>query len=89
MGAEVAREELAAHGDEARAEPPLWQRLLAISESHDVTFVWVPGHAGVEENERCDELAVAAAWGRDLATDVEYEASLRAGDDVPETAPLL
>ena len=36
----------------------LWQRLLRAKEPHDVTFVWVKGHAGHEYNERCDTLAV-------------------------------
>ena len=38
----------------------LWGRLLELLEVHDVTFVWVKGHAGHPYNERCDELAVAA-----------------------------
>ena len=41
----------------------LWKRLLAAKEPHDVTFVWVKGHAGHPENERCDELATTAADG--------------------------
>ena len=39
----------------------LWERLLDLCEVHDVKFVWIKGHAGHEFNERCDELAVAAA----------------------------
>ena len=39
----------------------LWKRLLAAKEPHTVTFVWVKGHAGHAENERCDALATAAA----------------------------
>ena len=35
----------------------LWQRLLAVLEKHDATFLWVKGHAGNPENERCDMLA--------------------------------
>jgi len=35
----------------------LWQRLIAARERHDVTWHWVKGHAGHEENERADELA--------------------------------
>jgi len=35
----------------------LWQRLLAVLEKHDATFLWVKGHAGNPENERCDTLA--------------------------------
>ena len=37
----------------------LWQRLLPLLERHRVEFVWVKGHAGHPENERCDRLAVA------------------------------
>lgn len=37
----------------------LWEKLLALLKIHDVTIVWVKGHAGHRENERCDELAVA------------------------------
>jgi ribonuclease HI len=51
----------------------LWQRLLELSEAHDAEFRWVPGHAGVVENERCDRLATAAAAGRDLPIDDGYE----------------
>ena len=36
----------------------LWEQLLPLLEKHDVTFVWVKGHAGHPENERCDRLAV-------------------------------
>jgi ribonuclease HI len=38
----------------------LWEALLAALEPHTVTWRKVRGHAGVELNERCDELAVAA-----------------------------
>ena len=37
----------------------LWQQLLELLEQHEVTFVWVKGHAGHPENERCDRMAVA------------------------------
>lgn len=36
----------------------LWEKLLDLLEVHNVRFVWVKGHAGHPENERCDELAV-------------------------------
>ena len=39
----------------------LWKRLLAAKAPHRVEFVWVKGHAGHPENERCDELATVAA----------------------------
>ncbi len=38
----------------------LWEALLAEIARHDVSWTKVRGHAGVELNERCDELAVAA-----------------------------
>ena len=39
--------------------PDLWQRLLDLLETHQVTFHWVKGHAENSYNNRCDELAVA------------------------------
>lgn len=36
----------------------LWEQLLPLLEKHKVDFVWVKGHAGHPENERCDRLAV-------------------------------
>ena len=38
--------------------PDLWETLLNLLEQHEVNFVWVKGHAGHPENERCDRLAV-------------------------------
>lgn len=35
----------------------LWKRLDALNAERDVTWKWVKGHAGVEGNERADELA--------------------------------
>ncbi|MBW2184836.1 MAG: ribonuclease HI [Desulfuromonadales bacterium C00003068] len=35
----------------------LWERLEAATNGHSVRWKWVKGHAGHEENERCDELA--------------------------------
>ena len=39
--------------------PDLWEKALELSEKHTITYVWVKGHAGHPENERCDRLAVA------------------------------
>lgn len=39
--------------------PDLWGQLLDLLEEHDVKIIWVKGHAGHKENERCDEMAVA------------------------------
>lgn len=49
----------------------LWKRLLAAKEPHRVTFIWVKGHAGHPQNERCDALATGAADGNDLIEDKE------------------
>lgn len=46
-------------GDKKPAlNPELWDELLTLCETHQVTFNWIKGHAGHEENERCDRLAV-------------------------------
>ncbi|MDD3667043.1 MAG: ribonuclease HI [Bacteroidales bacterium] len=39
----------------------LWEKLLVLSDAHNVKYVWVKGHDGHTENERCDELASSAA----------------------------
>ncbi|MCI6174392.1 MAG: ribonuclease HI [Clostridiales bacterium] len=39
----------------------LWERLLAAAAPHRIRWVWVRGHNGNRENERCDALATAAA----------------------------
>ncbi|MCM1301688.1 MAG: ribonuclease HI [Alistipes senegalensis] len=44
-----------------RKNPDLWKRFLRTYRKHHVRFVWVKGHATTVENNRCDELAVAAA----------------------------
>lgn len=41
--------------------PELWDRLLTLCDKHEVEFVWVKGHAGHPENERCDVLATTFA----------------------------
>lgn len=50
----------------------LWQRLLEAKRKHQVTFVWVKGHAGHPQNERCDTLATSAADGDHLLEDTQY-----------------
>ena len=51
----------------------LWKRLLKAKEQHQVTFIWVKGHDGHAQNERCDELATTAADGDNLLDDVVLE----------------
>lgn len=50
----------------------LWKRYLEAARKHSIRFHWVKGHAGVALNERCDELAVAAAQGFELQEDSGY-----------------
>jgi len=40
---------------------------------HRVRFEWLRGHAGHDENERCDELATSAVRGSNLEIDEGYE----------------
>ncbi len=41
--------------------PDLWEQLLNLIDLHKVEFIWIKGHAGHPENERCDRLAVEQA----------------------------
>jgi ribonuclease HI len=51
----------------------LWLRYLDVSKLHKVKFVWVRGHNGHPENERCDVLAVAAGKQKTLLIDSVFE----------------
>ena len=61
----------------AKKEPvkniDLWKRLLAAKAPHRVEFVWVKGHAGHPENERCDQLATSAADGEGRIVDEGFD----------------
>ncbi len=61
-----------ADGDQALNQD-LWTRLLDLCDRHQVKFTWVRGHAGHPENERCDEIATAAAACEGLPMDEGYE----------------
>lgn len=50
----------------------LWQRFIAAYEKHSVSLKWVPGHHGISENERCDQLAAEATQSNQKASDVGY-----------------
>ena len=58
-----------------KANEDLWQRYIPLHKKFKPRFVWIKGHAGHPENERCDQLAVAAANSGHLKRDEEYEAS--------------
>lgn len=59
-------------GFKEKKNPDLWIRFLKVYRRHRVKFVWVKGHDGNRENERCDRLAVAAAAGPRLLEDTGY-----------------
>jgi ribonuclease HI len=48
----------------------LWQELLSLIDTHQVKFSWVKGHAGHEENEIVDRLAVEASESENLFEDL-------------------
>lgn len=56
-----------------KANVDLWKRYIPLHKKFNPTLVWVRGHAGHAENERCDYLAVEAASKGNLKADVEYE----------------
>jgi ribonuclease HI len=51
----------------------LWVKFYNLAKEHKLKFVWVKGHADNVYNNRCDELATAAADGKDLLIDEGYE----------------
>jgi len=52
----------------------LWKRLDQASQGHEIEWLWVKGHAGHIENERCDTLAREAAEAKPKQEDVGYQA---------------
>ncbi len=55
-----------------KKNPDLWMRFLSVFRKHKVKFHWLKGHNEHPMNERCDELATAAADGHHLLTDEGY-----------------
>jgi ribonuclease HI len=56
-----------------KANPDLWQRYIPLHRKFNPKFIWIRGHNGHPENERCDRLAVLAASGYDLIVDEGYK----------------
>lgn len=56
-----------------KANVDLWQRYIPLHQKFKPEFVWIRGHAGHPENERCDYLAVKAANSYNLLVDEAYE----------------
>lgn len=50
----------------------LWMRFYKLSQKHQIRFKWVKGHADNPYNNRCDELATAAADGHHLHEDTGF-----------------
>jgi len=55
---------------EKALNPDLWERLLNAAKPHEIEYVWVKGHAGHPENERCDDLATSAYNVENLNDDI-------------------
>ncbi len=51
----------------------LWLNFYALSKHFKLRFIWVKGHADNRWNNRCDELATAAADSKNLQVDEGYE----------------
>lgn len=63
-------------GFSGKKNKDLWLRFLNCYNRHQVRMLWIKGHAGHPENERCDQLAVAATknkanWKIDLVFETE------------------
>lgn len=50
----------------------LWKRYYELAKHHQIKFIWVKGHASNPYNQRCDELATAAADGNNLIEDTGF-----------------
>jgi ribonuclease HI len=62
-----------------KANVDLWKRYIPLHKKYKPKFVWVRGHAGHIENERCDRLAVMAASSGNLRVDSEFESARERG----------
>lgn len=60
-------------GFKGKKNKDLWMQFAEVYKVHRVQFQWVKGHAGIPENETCDQLAVKAAESGDHLIDVPYE----------------
>ncbi len=56
-----------------KANEDLWKEYIVLHKRLKPKFIWIKGHAGHPENERCDQLAVQAALSTNLLVDRWYE----------------
>lgn len=66
----------------------LWQELAILSAKHEITWEWIPGHAGHPFNERCDKLAKRAVLALEEAKLSVAPPDKIMRDEVPVRAPL-
>ncbi|MCA9136858.1 MAG: ribonuclease HI [Planctomycetales bacterium] len=57
-----------------RWEADLWKRFLNEYLKHDVELIWIKGHAGLQDNDRCDQLATEAMQSKSLEIDTGFQA---------------
>lgn len=60
-------------GFSGKKNADLWRELIPLLMKHKPRFMWVRGHSGNTENERCDVLATTAADGNDHLVDTFFE----------------
>jgi ribonuclease HI len=60
-----------------KANVDLWKRYIPLHKQFNPKLIWIKGHAGHAENERCDQLAVGAALGNNLLVDLGYEEMIK------------
>lgn len=59
-----------------KKNPDLWKTYYQLAQNFSIRFVWVKGHSTNPYNNRCDELATAAADSKNWLTDEGYENAL-------------
>jgi ribonuclease HI len=69
-------------GFKGKKNSDLWMRYIELHARFEISFHWIKGHNGHPENERCDELAVAAAESNDLLVDVSFEKDRTTNSDL-------